>query len=50
MFTVKIKYASGSSDVMSCTEDEARSAVVTATGRMAAGTDGITDVIAYEDF
>ena len=50
MYTVKIKYASGSADVMRCTEDEARSMVVSAFSRMAAGQDGITDVISYPDF
>jgi hypothetical protein len=51
MFNVKIKYQSGSSDTGQCaTEEEAREAVRAAYLRMLAGQDGITDVIAWEDF
>jgi hypothetical protein len=50
MYNVKIKYQSGESNVTRCTEDEAREAVSRATLRLAAGQDGITDVICWEDF
>lgn len=51
MFNVKIKYCSGRSDLGQCaTEDEAREAVRAAYARMLAGQEGITDVIAWEDF
>jgi hypothetical protein len=51
MYVVKIKYASGYSDIGQCdTEDEAREAVSAAWQRMAAGQDGITDILAWEDF
>jgi hypothetical protein len=48
MYNVKIKYASGKSDIRRCTEDEARKAVIAAYGRMKQ--DGITDIIAWKDF
>jgi len=49
MFKVKVNYTSGYSDLGECaTEDEAREAVTQATLRMAAGQDGIVDVIAWE--
>lgn len=50
MYNVKIKYASGKSDVRRCTEDEAREALAVAYRRMLAGQDGITDIIAWADF
>ncbi len=51
MFQVRVRYESGHSDLAQCvTEDEAREAVSAATLRMVAGQDGITDVIAWEDF
>jgi hypothetical protein len=51
MFIIKLKYKSGRSDVGQCaTEDEAREAVRAAYARMLAGQEGITDVIAWEDF
>jgi hypothetical protein len=51
VFNIKIKYASGASDLGQCaTEAEAREAVSAATLRMMTGQDGITDVIAWEDF
>lgn len=51
MFNVKIKYKSGGSDLGQCaTEEEAREAVQAAYARMLAGQEGITDVIAWEDF
>jgi hypothetical protein len=51
VINVKIKYSSGYSDLGQCaTEDEAREVVSAAYLRMLAGEDGITDVIAWEDF
>jgi hypothetical protein len=51
VFNVKIKYSSAYSDLGQCdTEEEARAAVRAAYGRMLAGQDGITDIIAWEDF
>jgi hypothetical protein len=51
VFNIKVKYSSGSSDTgRVATEAEAREAVSAATMRMLAGQDGITDVIAWEDF
>jgi hypothetical protein len=50
MINVKVKYSSGHSDLSRCSEDEAREVVVAAYLRMAAGQEGITDVIAWEDF
>jgi hypothetical protein len=49
MFQVKIRYESGSSDTVRCTEEEAHRVVTQATLRMASGQDGISDVIAWED-
>ena len=48
MYNVKIKYASGRTDVRRCTEDEARTAVIAAYRRMKQ--DDITDILAWKDF
>jgi hypothetical protein len=51
MFNIRVKYSSGNSDLGQCaSEDKAREAVTAAYLRMLAGEDGITDVIAWEDF
>ena len=50
MFNVKIKYGPDRSEVVRGTEAEAREAVSAAYLRMLAGQEGITDVIAWEDF
>jgi hypothetical protein len=51
VFNIKVKYRSGNCDLGQCTtEDDAREAVRAAYARMLAGQDGITDVIAWEDF
>ena len=50
MYNVKIKYASGKSDLKRCTEAEWSEAWRAAYRRMLAGKDGITDVIAWKDF
>jgi hypothetical protein len=48
MYNVGIKYKSGKSDVMRCTEEEVWEAVVAAYGRIRR--DGITDIVAWKDF
>lgn len=48
MYTVKIKYASGESDVTRCSETERVRLCSQPTG--GCGKDGITDIIAWKDF
>lgn len=51
MYNIRIKYSSGRSDISQCaTEEEARGVVSATYLRMLAGQEGITDVIAWEDF